>query len=118
MKASKLKRVVVRGATWVGDAVMTVPALRALRILLPDSHITLATRSWARDLFADQDFVDEVLVSETDGLFGVIHESTDWSKKDFDLALLFPNSFAAAVVPMLARVPCRLGYATDRRSFL
>ena len=47
LKAEQIERVVVRGANWVGDAVLTVPALRALRRLLPHARITLATRPWA-----------------------------------------------------------------------
>ena len=42
-----IERVVVRGANWVGDAVMTVPALRELRRVLPAARVTLATRAWA-----------------------------------------------------------------------
>ena len=44
----QIERVVVRGTNWVGDAVMTIPALRLLRRILPAAHITLATRSFAR----------------------------------------------------------------------
>ena len=51
LKAENIKRVVVRGTNWVGDAVMTVPALRELRRLLPNAHLTLATRPWAKGLF-------------------------------------------------------------------
>ncbi|HEY8186519.1 MAG TPA: hypothetical protein VIF64_10635, partial [Pyrinomonadaceae bacterium] len=44
------KNIVVRGTNWVGDAMMTIPALRELRRLFPQARITLATRSWAKDL--------------------------------------------------------------------
>jgi hypothetical protein len=52
-KSYKIERIVVRGTNWVGDAVMTVPALRNLRRLFPDSQITLATgpgslKNWLR----------------------------------------------------------------------
>ncbi|MBA3335430.1 MAG: lipopolysaccharide heptosyltransferase II, partial [Acidobacteria bacterium] len=44
-------KIVVRGTNWVGDAVMTIPALRELRRVFPDSHIALHTRDWARGIF-------------------------------------------------------------------
>ncbi len=56
LNSKNINRIVVRGTNWVGDAVMTVPALRQLRRLFPNAHITLATRSWAKGLFADVEF--------------------------------------------------------------
>src|SRR4030095_7787324 len=113
-----IERIVVRGTNWVGDAVMTIPALRQLRQLFPNAHITLATRSGVKDLFSDADFVDEVLVHEGKGLRSVVHQVREWRKRDFDLAVLFPNSLETALVASLARVPLRIGYATDGRQAL
>ena len=56
-KSATIERIVVRGTNWVGDAAMTIPALRQLRRLFPSAHITLATRAWAEGLFADVDFL-------------------------------------------------------------
>ena len=113
-----IKRIVVRGTNWVGDAVMTVPALRALRSLFPDAHITLATRGWAHGLFADADFVDDLQVHEGTGLRSVVNQVRAWQKRDFDLAVLFPNSLESALVSALSRVPVRTGYATEGRQRL
>ncbi|HEY0385637.1 MAG TPA: lipopolysaccharide heptosyltransferase II [Pyrinomonadaceae bacterium] len=115
-----MKRIVVRGTNWVGDAVMTVPALRALRALLPQAHITLATRPWARGLFDDADFIDELLIYERRprDLRAVHRQTREWRRRRFDLAVLFQNAFEAALIAAAARVPARLGYATDGRRFL
>jgi len=120
LKAENLKRVVVRGTNWVGDAVMTVPALRALRRLLPEAHITLATRSLAKDIFTGADFIDDLLVYDHgSSLFGrVLTQAREWRSRRFDLAILFPNSFAAAVIALLGRARLRIGYATEGRGFL
>jgi len=117
-RPENIKRVVVRSANWVGDSVMTVPALRELRRLLPNAHLTLATRPWARGLFADADFVDDLLISDRRGLGSVVSQIAAWRKSRFDLAVVFPNAFEAALIPALARVPFRIGYATDGRSAL
>lgn len=118
LRPENIKRVVVRGTNWVGDAVMTVPALRELRRLLPDAHITLCTRPWARGLFADADFVDDLLIYDRRGLRSVVSQIREWRRRRFDLALLFQNAFEAALIPALARVPFRLGYATEGRRVL
>src|SRR2546423_2324877 len=113
--AESIKRVVVRGTNWVGDSVMTVPALRALRRVLPDANITLAIRPGAKGIFSEGDFVDNVLVYDRRSAFSVVPQIREWKRRKFDLALLFQNAFEAALIPFLARVPLRLGYATESR---
>jgi heptosyltransferase-2 len=117
-RAENIKRVVVRGTNWVGDAVMTIPALRELRRLLPNAHLTLATRPWAKGLFEDADLVDDLLITNRRGLGSVVSQVAGWRKGRFDLAVIFPNAFEAALIPAIARVPFRIGYATDGRSAL
>lgn len=108
----------MRGTNWVGDAVMTIPALRQLRRLFPNAHLTLATRAWAQGLFADADFLDDLQVHEGGGLRSVVKQVRQWRKGKFDLAVLLPNSLETALVASLARVPLRIGYATDGRQAL
>ncbi len=116
----QIERVVVRGANWVGDAVMTVAALRELRRVLPQAHVTLATRAWAKGIFASADFIDDLLIigDAKRGLRASVQQIADWNARRFDLALLFPNAFEPALIAAVARVPLRFGYATDRRGWL
>lgn len=116
--STTIERIVVRGTNWVGDAVMTIPALRQLRRLFPKAHITLATRDWAEGLFAGADYLDELQVHEGSGLRSVVQQVRQWRKRNFDLAVLLPNSLETALVASLARVPLRIGYATDGRQAL
>jgi heptosyltransferase-2 len=117
-ETSEIKRVVVRGTNWVGDSVMTVPALRALRRVLPEARITLVVRPSAKGIFADVDFVDEILIYNRRNALSIIPQVRDWRKHQFDLAVLFQNAFEAALIPFLAGVPLRLGYATESRQAL
>jgi heptosyltransferase-2 len=118
IQPEQIERVVVRGTNWVGDAVMTIPALRELRRLLPQAHITLATRSWAEGLFADADFLDDLLIYDRRNFRDVARQTREWRRRRFDLALLFQNAFEAALIAATARVPVRIGYATDGRRAL
>jgi heptosyltransferase-2 len=113
-----MKRIVVRGTNWVGDAVMGVPALRELRRLFPEGHITLVVRPWAEGLFKDCDFIDALLIYDRKGPASVLRQVRQWRQQRFDLAVLFQNAFEAALIPFLARVPLRVGYATDGRRLL
>ncbi len=118
LNSKNIERIVVRGTNWVGDAVMTIPALREIRRLFPAAQITLATRSWAKGLFAGAEFIDEFQVHKGSGLRSVVQQVRQWRKKNFDLAVLLPNSLETALVASLARVPLRIGYATDGRHAL
>jgi heptosyltransferase-2 len=117
IQPESIERVVVRGTNWVGDAVMTIPALRELRRVLPRAHITLATRPWAEGIFRDADFLDDILIYERPrhSPASVLRQVREWRRRSFDLALLFQNAFEAAAIAALARVPVRVGYATDGR---
>lgn len=115
MSEADIKRVVVRGTNWVGDSVMTIPALRALRRILPNAHLTLAVRPSAKGIFSEVDFVDDVLVYDRRNAFSVVPQIREWRRRKFDLAVLFQNAFEAALIPFLAGVPIRLGYATESR---
>ena len=99
---------------------MTIPALRALRRLFPDAQITLYTRSWAEGIFRDAAFIDEILEFEKtkSKIKDALAQSAELRKHEFDLAVLFPNSFETALVAKLARIPRRFGYAKESRSFL
>ncbi len=112
--------IVVRSANWIGDAVMTIPALRELRRIFPDSRITLHARSWATGIFQDAEFIDEIIAYEPErsAFKTVLKQAEIWREKKFDLAVLFPNSFESALLAKFGKVPVRFGYAKDGRSFL
>lgn len=115
---NRIKRVVVRGVNWVGDTVMSVAALRELRRLLPGAHITLATRSSTAGIFADADFIDDILIYDRRDFQAPFRQAIQWRKRRFDVALLFQNAFEAAFIAAAAGVPHRIGYATDNRRLL
>lgn len=97
---------------------MAIPAVRELRRILPEAHVTVVARPGAAGVFIDADFVDEVLVYDRAGLSTAWNQVREWRRLKFDLALLLQNAFEAAAISFLARVPARIGYGTDRRSAL
>ena len=113
-------KIVVRGTNWIGDAVMTIPALRELRRIFPDAKITLHTRAWAKGIFQDADFLDEILTFESSSskFKTAVAQSGNLKRQNFDLAVLFTNSFESAFTVRLAKIPRRFGYAKEGRSFL
>lgn len=105
--------ILVHGTNWIGDAVMTIPAIRKLRSLFPDAKLTLQTRAWAEGIFRDSGLVDEIIKPRS--LFEQIRSLRE---RRFDLAVIFPNSFESALAARLSGAKRRFGYASERRSFL
>lgn len=113
-------KILVRGTNWIGDAVMSVPALRELRRIFPDAQITLHMRSWADGLFRDVDFIDDLVTFDKHKWkIKDVYDNTQFLKEDgYDLAVLLPNSFESALTTYLTRIPHRFGYNKDLRGLL
>ena len=109
----------VRGTNWIGDAVMTTPALRRLRASFPAAHIILLATPRTAGLFESSAFIDEVLTYHRQEGWPVFVE-TVWAlrRRRFDLALLFQNAFEAALLARLGGARLRVGYTTQGRSAL
>src|SRR5688500_12980279 len=106
-------KILIRGTNWIGDAVMTIPALRELNRVFPDSHLTLYTGPWTEGIFRDADFVNEILTFEKKKKRSPreLREEADFLRREnFDLAILLTNSFESALVTKLARIPRRIGF--------
>ena len=118
----RIRKILVREVNWVGDAVLTLPALEALDRRFPEAEIVVVGRPWVAGLFGGQRSVDRVLAYESAGVHGGLAGRWALARRlrgdGFDLAMLFPNSFESAVVPWLAGIPRRVGYPTDGRRLL
>lgn len=114
------RNILVRGVNWIGDAVMTMPALRALRAARPDAKITLLVRPWVSPLFEKDPNIDEILLysDEFQGMRGKLRLAAEIRKRKFCEAILFQNALDAALITFLGGVPERVGYSRDARRFL
>jgi len=114
------KKVLVRGVNWIGDAVMSLSALSALRKALPEAKISILVKPWVSQIYKNNPNVDEIIIynDEYKGIIGKIKLSWMLNRKDFCSAILFQNAFDAALITFLARIKERAGYSTDGRGFL
>jgi len=112
-------KLLVRMPNWVGDAVLALPVLDALRRSQPGAELWVAGRPWIQDLIRPDGAVRGVLgVPENGGLKTLRASAADLSRHAFDAALLLTNSFASALLVTLAKIPERWGYARDLRTLL
>lgn len=110
-------RIVVRATNWLGDAVMSLPALRAVRARFPDAHIAVLARPWVADLYRREPFCDEFIACGR-GWRATVGAARALGARRFDCAILLPNAFEAAAAVRLAGIPRRIGYDRDGRGFL
>lgn len=115
----EVEKILIRGPNWVGDAVLAIPALKAVRRHWAEAEITLLVRPWVAGLFTAAPFVDKVWSeAKPSSLSAWTRITRDIRRRGFDLALLLPNSFESALMMFLGGVPRRVGYATDGRRWM
>lgn len=115
-------KILVRAPNWVGDAVMAIPALEAIRRTHARDEITVLARPLIADLLSDQSLADRILLFDFrgrhSGLLGRERLAVELRKEKFDCAVLLQNAFEAAYLAWRAGIPQRIGYARDGRSLL
>jgi heptosyltransferase-2 len=109
---SEVRRLVMRAPNWLGDAVMALPAMAAVRKAHPDAFLAVAAVSSIAPLFQEQTSAHANRVVVVDDK----HEPATLREGAFDTAILFPNSFRSALNARRAAIPERWGYAASFRS--
>jgi len=114
--------IMIRATNWVGDAILALPAIRAVRQKFPGARITIVARPYVAEIYRDQAICDELIPYDPKGA----HRG--WSNRakladelrarKFDVALLLQNAFDAAWLAWRAGIPERIGYARDGRRLL
>lgn len=119
IRQETISSILVRSTNWIGDAVMTTPALRAIRESFPNARVTVLANPLVAPLFTVHGAVDEVIIYDRKGvhagLRGKLRLARELRTRRFDLAILLQNAVDAALVAWLARIPRRMGYRTDGR---
>jgi heptosyltransferase-2 len=114
------RNILIRGVNWIGDGIMTLPALRAVRKSLPEANISLLVKPWVSPLFEHNPDIDEIILygNEYNRIFGKLKLSWNLHKKKFCGAILLQNAFDAAFITFLAGIRERSGYKRDGRGFM
>ncbi len=109
-------RILIRGSNWLGDSIMSIPAVRAIKRGRPDAHVTVLAPAKIAAIWRLVPEVDEVISLGRKSLWQArrLIRSRAW----FDVGIVFPNSFRVALELWLAGVPRRVGYAGHRRRWL
>ena len=115
-------KILIRATNWLGDAVMSLPAIRAVRAGFPEAEIVVLARPWVADLYEGERSIDRVIRYEPEPGFRDFlakwHAARALEREKFDCAILLQNAFEAAAIVWLAGIPRRIGYDRDGRRAL
>lgn len=118
----RVRTLLIRGTNWVGDSILSLPALKRARLEFPHAKITLLVLPWVAGIYEGCTAVDDLWLYDRQnlhrGLSGKLRLIRDLRQRQFDVALLFQNAFEAAVLARLAAIPVRAGYDRDGRGWL
>lgn len=113
-----MSKLFVRATNWVGDAVMSLPAIRVIREQFPKAEVVLVAKPWVADVYAREKSIDRVLPYTARGWREKLGFGLYLGKENFDCAILLQNAFEAAAMAWLSGATVRIGYARDGRSRL
>jgi lipopolysaccharide heptosyltransferase II len=118
ISAKELKpfRIFIRSSNWLGDAAISVPAVRAIKAARPDAHVTVAAPTKISSIWKLVPEVDEILSLGNKSPIAAVRLIR--RQRSFDVAVIFPNSFRAALEVWLGGIPRRVGYRGHWRSWL
>jgi len=115
-------KLLIRATNWVGDAILALPALRAVRARFPEAEIAILARPYVADLYREQRVCDRLIEYDANaihaGIAGGERLARELRTEKFDAALLLQNAFDAAWIVWRAGIAKRIGYARDGRSWL
>jgi len=115
-----INRILIRGTNWIGDAIMTLPAIDSVRATYPRAYIAVLAKPWVADIYKYFSDIDEVIIykNKFDTALGVFLLAKILKKRNFDVAILMQNAVEAAIMALFARIPIRAGYNSDGRGVL
>ena len=110
---------VIRSPNWIGDGIMSLPAIRAFKEHFPDERLVVAAKRYLADIFLNIPEIDEIIPLPDRwtprSFFSSLRE---FRRRRFDRGILFTNSFSSALFFRLAGIGSSAGYSRDGRGGL
>ena len=113
------RRILLRSVNWLGDAVMTMPAIQRLKQAHPQAALAVLTGPKLADLWRLHPDVSEVIVHEPSNCpLDLLRQVRELRQGRFDAAIVFPNSWRSALPVWLAGIPRRIGFSGHARAWM
>lgn len=114
-----MQRFLIVGPSWVGDMVLAQSLFRVLKQRHPDSRLDVLAPAWTHPLLTRMPEVDEAIAAPfVHGRFDLgarLRLGRELRARDYDRAIVLPNSLKSAIVPFIARARVRTGFTGEWR---
>jgi len=112
------KNILVVRTDRIGDVVVTIPALRALKKAFPRARLTVLVAPATRELLEGNPVVDEVIVYNRKGTCwgtaGFLRMVGQLRQRRFDLAINYHTKRRTNLLCFFSRIPRRVGYCNEK----
>ena len=113
------QRLLIVGPAWVGDMVLAQSLFKLLKQSRPDSTLDVLAPGWTVPLLARMPEVDEAIAAPFAhgrlDLGARLRIGRELRARDYDRAIVLPNSLKSAIVPFAAHARVRTGYVGELR---
>ncbi len=107
---------------FIGDTLLAIPVIRAVRAQWPQARIVLLTGYNARALLENNPYLDEIIEFDPrgcdSGAAQFMHLVARLRRMRFEAGFVLNRSFHSALIPALAHVRLRAGFASEGRTWL
>ncbi len=118
------QKILVIQPSWVGDAVMATPTLRAIREIYPGAHIAYLMRRYVKEIYTGMPWADQLITYRTghaesqsrEGIVPIWHCDSAAKSSTWRFFCRIPSR--RRLVAKMANIPKVVGYERDARSFL
>lgn len=118
----EIKRILVVEVNWLGDVLLSTPAIRAIKKAYPGAHLACMAPPRVREILEGNPNVDEIIIFDEKGrhlkIIPRIKFILGLRKKRFDIVFLFHRSLTRALITFFAAVPERVGFTNFKRGLL
>ncbi len=109
IRMQNYKNILIYLPNWLGDIIMSYPAINAIKVCYPQSNITVVGKMSMTTIFEGNEIIDNIID---------INKYKEINKNDFDIIILLPNSLISAFRAFRMGIKERVGFSTDYRKML
>ena len=112
-------RIAIRSPNWIGDGIMSLPAIRALKDHFPRDPVTVVARNHLADIYLNIPEISGIIrIPDRMTIGGYLQAANEIRHGRFERGILLANSFNSALLFTLAGIKERIGYDRDGRRLL
>lgn len=121
-EALKITNILVIKISAIGDVILSVPSLRAIRAKFPNANIKVLVGIEAREVLDNCPYINGRIVCDFkgvhEGISGIWRLARELQKDYFDIVIDLQNNRKSHMLAALSMAPLRYGYDNGKFSFL